>query len=197
MLGLLKLSPELPSSVAFLDYVLFGGQYLDKLTLFCILGHESIHVHLVHLGPVCSPIRVMGTAAAGLGGLLSPLRREVVSQPQCLKWQPHQDWVLLARCSVYYLVAASSVAEVGTGVCLLIDYLTPWHKRLQSFSGNAHRLRRLRNGCKTVATDCCCLWRADSAEHSEVSALSHCRKQAVPLFACRGLCDWSGCAAVD
>lgn len=56
----------------------------------------------------------MGTAVAGLGDHLAPFQRGIVRQPQCLKWQPHQDWVLLARCLVYYLVAASSLPEVGT-----------------------------------------------------------------------------------
>lgn len=55
VLGLLKLSPKLSSSVVFLDYVFFGGQDLGKLTLFCILGLENLQVHLVHLRPVCSP----------------------------------------------------------------------------------------------------------------------------------------------
>lgn len=51
----IKAVPILPPSVAFRDRVVRDGQDLGKLTLFCILGHENLQVHLVHLMPVCSP----------------------------------------------------------------------------------------------------------------------------------------------
>lgn len=65
MLGLLKLSPKLPSSVAFLDYVLVDGQDLGKLTLFCILGHENLQV-IWFISGQCAPEQGDGTAVAGL-----------------------------------------------------------------------------------------------------------------------------------
>lgn len=129
VLDLLKLSPKLPSLVAFLDYVLFDWQDVGKLTLFCILGHENLQVIWFISGHYTHQSGVMGTAVAGLGDHLATLQRGIVSQSHASSGSHSRTGFRFpdaqsATCLQLHLFLR--LALFGIDVCLLIDYLTVW-----------------------------------------------------------------------